>query len=81
MVLLSTAINVPVIFVGPLEHSTVVVTMLMINRLVAIPVKFVARLGNETPAPSVFVWTKNVVETKPTASSHWCLAKEMQNAS
>ena len=81
MVLLSTAINVPVIFVGPLEQPTVVITMLMINRLVAIPVKFVARLGNETPAPSVFVWTKNVVQTKPTASSHWCLAKEIQNAS
>ena len=81
MVLLSTTINVPVIFVGPLEQSTVVVTMLMINRLVAIPVKFVAGLGNETPAPSVFVWTKNVVQTKPTASSHWCLAKEIQNAS
>ena len=81
MVLLSTAINVPVIFVGPLEQPTVVVTVLMINRLVAIPVKFVAGLGNETPAPSVFVWTKNVVQTKPTASSHWCLAKEIQNAS
>ena len=71
MVLLSTAINVPVIFVGPLEQPTVVITMLMINRLVAIPVKFVAGLGNETPAPSVFVWTKNVVQTKPTASSHY----------
>ena len=81
MVLLSTAINVPVIFVGPLEQPTVVITMLMINRLVAIPVKFVAGLGNETPAPSVFVWTQNVVQTKPTASSHWCLAKEIQNAS
>ena len=71
MVLLSTAINVPVIFVGPLEHSTVVVTVLMISRLVAIPVKFVAGLGNETPAPSVFVWTQDVVQTKPTASSHY----------
>ena len=81
MVLLSTAINVPVIFVGHLEQSAIVVTVLMIDRLVAIPVKFVAGLGNETPAPSVFVWTKNVVQTKPTASSHWCLAKEMQNAS
>ena len=81
VVLLSTAIDVPVIFVGPLEQSAVVVTVLMINRLVAIPVKFVAGLGNETPAPSVFVWTKNVVQTKPTASSHWCLAKEIQNAS
>ena len=70
MVLLSAAINVPVIFVGSLEHSTVVVAMLMINRLVAIPVKFVTRLGNETPAPSVFVWTQDVVQTKPTASSH-----------
>ena len=71
MVLLSTAINVPVIFVGPLEHSAVVVTMLMIMRFIAIPVKFVTRLGNETPAPSVFVWTQNVVQSKPTTSSHY----------
>ena len=67
----------PVIFVGSLEHSAIVVTVLMINRLVAIPVKFVAGLGNETPAPSVFVWTKNVVQTKPTASSHCCFAEKI----
>ena len=77
VILLSTAINMPVIFVGPLEHSAVVFTMLMISRLVAIPVKFVAGLGNETTAPSVvFVWTKNVVQTKPASFSHRCYAKQ-----
>ena len=71
MVLLSTAVDVPVVFVGPLEQTAVVVTVLMIHGFVTVPVKFVAGLGNESPAPSVFVWSQNVVQAKPRSSSYY----------
>lgn len=71
MVLLSTAVDVPVEFVGPLEHTAVVVTMLMIHGFITVPIKFVAGLGNESPAPPVFVGSQNVVQTKPRSPSYY----------
>ena len=55
----------PVVLVGAPENTTVVVSLLMVHRLASIPIKFVASLVGESPAPSVGVRVQAVVQSKP----------------
>lgn len=81
VVLLSTTVDVLVVFVGPLEQTAVVVTILMIHGFVTVPVKFVAGLGNKSPAPSVLVGSQNVVQTEPRSSSYSIDTQHMSDVS
>ena len=55
----------PVVLVGAPENTTVVVSLLMVHRLASIPIKLVATLVGESPAPSVGVRVQTVVQSKP----------------
>ena len=55
----------PVVLVGAPENTTVVVSLLMVHRLASIPIKLVATLVGESPAPSVGVGVQTVVQSKP----------------
>ena len=55
----------PMVFVSAPEHTTIVVSLLMVHGLTSIPIKLVASLVGESPAPSVGVRVQAVVQSKP----------------
>ena len=65
IVSLHTTVNMPMVLVGAPENTTVVVSLLMVHRLASIPIKLVATLVGESPAPSVGVRVQTVVQSKP----------------